>query len=157
MSKFWKLFSWVGIIIGFAGAGFGIYAATNPGGAIEIMKYVDMEKVTLYLGIGIPVFVVFVCLLAFIPLIFGSLKNSRNKKRLMQIGQRAQARILGIRDTGITMNLQPYVEIELELPGGNKTSIKTFISRVNLPRIGDTVEILYDPANPTEAIFAPKQ
>ncbi len=155
MRTFFKILSIGGILIGLAGAGFGIYAAMNPQGAVGVMQLVDMEAVAGYLGIGIPIFVIGIMILAFSPLIMGSIKNSQNKKRLMQIGTRAKATIVAVRDTGITMNNAPYAEIHLKLQDGTMTTIKTFVSRVSLPQIGASVEILYDPANPKDAIFAP--
>lgn len=40
MKKVW-LFALPGIIIGGAGIAFGIYASSNPQGALEVMKQID--------------------------------------------------------------------------------------------------------------------
>ena len=88
-------------------------------------------------------------LLAFVPFLTRGIKNSRTKKHLMDVGQKTTATILAIRDTGLTVNNHPYIEVSVQLKSGVETSFQLLVSRVAIPRVGDQIDVLYDPADPT--------
>ena len=77
----------------------------------------------------------------------------RNKKLLIK-GEPAQAKILKIWDTGVTLNDDPQVGMLLEVYAPNRpvyhAEAKRVVSILNIPRlqVGSTVEVRFDPQNP---------
>jgi hypothetical protein len=98
-------------------------------------------------SLGIPA-------LVFAPLILGLITNSARKKRLRLHGQLTRVEILCIRDTRVTVNLNPQVELSVRMPYGSIGKFKMFVSRVNFPRPGETIEVLYDPSDPSVVLTA---
>jgi len=86
--------------------------------------------------------------IGFAPLLFGMMVNSIKRKKLRLHGQRATVEILGIRDTRVTVNLNPQVELTVRMPDGSIGKFKMFVSRVNFPRPGEKINVLYDPSDP---------
>jgi hypothetical protein len=76
-------------------------------------------------------------------------------KELQKNGEVAQATILKIWDTGMTVNDDPVVGFLLEVQPENKESYqaetKLRISRLHIPMIqpGATIQVRYDPVQPT--------
>jgi hypothetical protein len=77
-------------------------------------------------------------------------------RRLKAYGVEADATILAISDTGITMNKNPYVKLRLRVePIGMavyETEVKATVSRVSIPRPGDGVRVKFDPDKPEDVI-----
>lgn len=96
-----------------------------------------MLPLVILASLGIP-------LLAFSPLILSLIKNSVRRKRLQRSGQQASVEILSIRDTRVTVNLNPQVELAVRMPDGSIGKFKMIVSRVNIPRPGDKIDVLYD-------------
>ncbi len=71
----------------------------------------------------------------------------------MQVGQKATAKILAMKNTGIIINNNPYIKMTVEVKSGIHATFNTTISYFNPLRVGDSVEVLYDPANPSEAML----
>jgi hypothetical protein len=73
------------------------------------------------------------------------------KKRILSEGAQAQAVVLSVEDTGMTINDNPRVKLTLQVqPEGEmpfEVTKKTTVSRVAIPRIGDTFLVRYDPAD----------
>jgi hypothetical protein len=76
-------------------------------------------------------------------------------KRLQEAGTPATARILRIWDTGITVNDDPVIGLEVEVTRGdgsvyNATIPKSLVSRVDIPQFhpGKTVGGRIDPQDP---------
>ncbi len=101
-----------------------------------------MLPVVILASLGIPAMV-------FAPLILGLITNSARKKRLRLQGIRATVEIVGIRDTRVTVNLNPQVELSVRMPDGSIGKFKMFVSRVNFPRPGEKITVLYDPSDPS--------
>ena len=139
--------------LGLAGAAVGIYAAINPTGIAAFFNGFDENQLGTALGIGIPAFFILIFGLAFGPFVKQAIKNSKKKKHLMMVGQKADAKILSIRDTGLTVNNAPYIEVVVELKGQQAT-FTTLVSRVGIPQPGNTIQVLYDPADPTQVMPA---
>jgi hypothetical protein len=77
-------------------------------------------------------------------------------KRLRETGEAATARILRVWDTGITVNEDPVIGLDVEVSraGGasyKATIPKSLISRIDIPQFqpGQTVSVRVDPQNPT--------
>jgi hypothetical protein len=69
--------------------------------------------------------------------------------RMVLAGERAQATIATVRDTGVTVNADPRVELLLRVePAGAppfEATRKVVVSRIDFPRAGDRLEVAYDP------------
>jgi hypothetical protein len=77
-------------------------------------------------------------------------------RRLKAHGVEADATILDIRDTGVTINKNPYVKLRLRVePIGMpayETEAKAMVSRIAIPRRGDGVRVKFDPNKPEDVI-----
>jgi hypothetical protein len=75
--------------------------------------------------------------------------DALEQSALIHTGKRAPALLLGVRDTGMTVNNDPRVEVHLrvEPPGEEpfEVSRKVLVSRLRVPRTGERVEVVYDP------------
>lgn len=124
---------------------------------LVFLQFQDLPDI----GIGwttlIIVFVVFILLVTVIPSllmvrrVFGSLKQTQT---LPATGGQAQAQILQLRDTGMTLNDNPQIEVLLEVRPMNRPAYQTqtrcYISRLRIPQVqpGATVNVKIDPQNP---------
>lgn len=83
--------------------------------------------------------------------------NALRASELWETGVRAPATIADIRDTGTTINNDPLAEIVLRVtPEGEEpfeVRRKVLVSRLELPRVGEPVEVAYDPADRSEVAF----
>lgn len=81
--------------------------------------------------------------------------------QLRATGLPTQARVLQIADTGTLLNFDPVVHLQLEVipPRGGAnyvTELRTVVSKIAIPRVGDVLPIVVDPAQPaTVALGAP--
>ncbi|MCC7197847.1 hypothetical protein IT413_06690 [Candidatus Peregrinibacteria bacterium] len=148
MEKLQKIAFILSIALGVGGAAFAIFASTSPS------TLMNNPAITALLPIVFIAFMVVIMLAAFSPLIKNAIDNAGKKKRLMQIGVKAVATIVGVQDTGITVNNNPFIKMEVEIKPGVHALISATVSRVGIPRPGDQVGILYDPAKPSDAILA---
>jgi hypothetical protein len=75
---------------------------------------------------------------------------------LTQNGLEASAEVLSVADTGATVNMNPVVTLKLKItPMAGvpfETMGNTMVSRIAVPRIGDTVKIKYHPADPSQFV-----
>ena len=71
-----------------------------------------------------------------------------------QNGLAASAEVLSVADTGATINMNPVVELKLQVMTAMGTSFetvaRTMVSRIAVPRKGDRINIKYNPADPTQ-------
>ncbi len=86
----------------------------------------------------------------------GFLTTPGNYRRIKAHGIEADATILAVSDTGMTLNKNPYVKLHLRVePMGMpayEADVKAMVSRVALPRPGDGVRVKFDPNKPEEVI-----
>ena len=86
----------------------------------------------------------------------GFLTTPGNYRRLMKTGVEADATILAISDTGVTINKNPYVKLRLRVePMGMaayETEVKAMVSRLSIPGPGDSVRVKFDPNKPEDVI-----
>jgi hypothetical protein len=77
-------------------------------------------------------------------------------RRLKAHGVEADATILAISDTGVTVNKNPYVKLRLRVEpigvAAYETEVKAMVSRVSIPRPGDGVRVKFDPNKPEDVI-----
>jgi len=71
-----------------------------------------------------------------------------------QNGIEASADVLGVQDTGATINNNPVVMLQLKVTTSVGTQFDTngqvMVSRIAVPRTGDKIKIKYNPADPTQ-------
>lgn len=85
------------------------------------------------------------------PLVWGIFNRRKSARAayLMQHGTKAPGIISGVADTGVTINMNPYVKLTITVqpPGGMpfEVSKSSVISRLAIPRIGQAVIVWYDP------------
>ena len=138
----------INMLIVFAGVAIGIYTTTDPVAVEKAITQIGTENLALWMAMGFILFALFIIILAFGPLIINSIRNTGKKKHLARCGVKTMARIIDIQDTGITVNKNPAIKITVEL-NGVLGSFQSIVSRVNIPRIGDIIEVIYDPADPS--------
>jgi hypothetical protein len=133
----------IGLIVGLIGGGFGLLAAVIAS--------------PVYGGLMAIVFVA----------IFGSvfmaiLRPLFRANAILKTGEPATALIKGVRDTGVTINNAPQVELALEVRSKFKppyeAKVKTLVSRINpnLFQPGMTVAIKVDPKDPQAVAIDPE-
>lgn len=81
------------------------------------------------------------------------------KQYQSQTGLDATAVVVAIQDTGKLINMNPVVTLTLKVQpaiGGAAfdTVGETIVSKIAIPRVGDTIKIKYNPTNPTQFTVA---
>ncbi len=74
-------------------------------------------------------------------------------------GLDATAEVLSIEDTGKMVNMNPVVKLKLKaqpMMGMPPFEIagETIVSKISIPRVGDTIKIKYNPVDPTQFTVA---
>jgi len=105
-----------------------------------------LYMVLLFAGIGVLLFFTAT----------GRLTTPSSYRRVMARGLDATATILDISDTGVTVNKNPYVKMKLLVQPIVATpyeaEVKALVSRIAIPRVGDSVQVKYDPDKPQDVI-----
>ena len=120
---------------------------------VATFAMINLESIPLV--VRIIGFVVVTLLAVLIPMAFGFSPN-RKQRWLLQNGTPARAAVLQVLDTGVTINDNPMVKLVLrvmpEVGGEFEATADALVSRVAVPRAGDVVAVIYNPANPQELI-----
>ena len=76
---------------------------------------------------------------------------------LSQMGIPAAAKVESIQDTGQLVNFDPVVIMQLEIiPEIGvpfQTTTRTIVSKIAIPRVGDTINAKYSPTDPTQIVI----
>lgn len=122
----------------------------------------------LFLGAGLAVLllwpslvvmaVIWIALgLVFLGIGFRTARKQKDDSKLLRTGMRADAIVTDVRDTGVTVNQSPRVELTLQvLPDGApafELKAKRVVSRVNVPRVDEAYAIRYDPEHPEHFVW----
>jgi len=79
------------------------------------------------------------------------------QSQLAQTGLPATAEVLGITDTGAMINYNPVVKLKLKVTPqygvAYSTEIETAVSKIAVPRVGDKINVKYNPANQNEMVI----
>lgn len=121
--------------------------------AINFILMFTAEGLGLYENI--PLFILLALGLNIAPFVILFITDRIKKKKLMaenelflKTGIRADAMVIGVEDTGITINNDPVVRLTIEINPGSAGSfqktIETTVSRILIPRKGDIIKVLYD-------------
>jgi len=127
------LFVWIGACLG----GGMLLMQSSPGIAVPLM------------GGGIVVGTVYA--------VFSFGKPTKADKDLMEHGIEAEATILSVQDTGITINDINYVvkltlRVKPPTTAAFESTAEVTVSRVAIPSPGETLRVKYDPAKPGHCI-----
>ena len=83
-----------------------------------------------------------------------ALDMQKSGQWIAQTGMDATAEVLSIQDTGSLINMNPVVILKLKVQpamgAGFETTAQTMVSKIAIPRVGDTIKIKYNPADPTQ-------
>ena len=86
----------------------------------------------------------------------GFLMQPGNYRRIKANGVEAEATILSLSDTGVTLNKNPVAKLRLRVqPMGlaaYEVEVKAMVSRLAIPRPGDGVRVKFDPNKPEDVI-----
>ena len=114
----------------------------------------------LVLPISVPLYIVLLIVgvgLFLLVLYTGWGMTSGKTKWLLHNGRDAEATIVRMKDTGLTVNNSPYVSFRLRVKPTDaapfEAGLRAFVSRIAIPDVGDTVHVKYDPANPKHIIM----
>ncbi len=79
------------------------------------------------------------------------------KAQLMATGMGGTAEVLSIADTGAMVNYNPVVHLKLKVTPQYgpefETEIQTAVSKIAVPRVGDKLNVKYNPANTSELVL----
>lgn len=79
------------------------------------------------------------------------------KAQLMATGLGGTAEVLTIADTGAMVNYNPVVKMKLKVQPQYgvefETEVETVVSKIAVPRVGDKLNIKYNPANNSDLII----
>jgi hypothetical protein len=90
----------------------------------------------------------------------GLFGGRKRKQRLEQAGVNAPAEVVSVRDTGVTVNQNPRVALTFQVSPTDgsapfEVSTKRTVSRVSIPRAGDSFMVRYDPEDPENFVIGP--
>ena len=86
--------------------------------------------------------------------------RSAQRSQLIQNGQLVSGKVVSISQTGTTVNQAPEMRVTVAIELGGQPRQVTFRQLVDLgsiPRAGESVYVMVDPANPGRATLAPPQ
>ena len=86
-----------------------------------------------------------------------ALDMQKSGQYLAMSGMEASAEVVSIEDTGALINMNPVVRLALKVTPamgmpGFETTGETMVSKIAIPRKGDTIKIKYNPADPKQFV-----
>jgi hypothetical protein len=107
----------------------------------------------------IPVAIFLIIGFVFFKVFGGVYKQAQNRKRLIREGNLTIAYVLGVAQTGVTVNQVPEMRLSLDIEnvGGQprRIEIKQLVDLGSIPRPGDRVYVLIDPRDPNNVVLSP--
>jgi hypothetical protein len=83
-------------------------------------------------------------------------KQYADYNNISQTGMGATAEVLSIEDTGAMVNFNPVVRMKLKVQpqfgAGFETTAEAAVSKIAVPRVGDKINIKYNPVNTSEIV-----
>jgi hypothetical protein len=81
-------------------------------------------------------------------------EEEQKHERLLKEGVSADGQIMKVEDTNVTINKNPkvrmYIHVEPKDGEAFDAVVEMVVSRINVPRIGDTVTVWYNPKDKTD-------
>lgn len=87
----------------------------------------------------------------------GAYRSGATVQQLLAMGvPTIPAAVVSIGDTGKLVNFDPVVDLVLQLTGvtADPITLQTIVSKLRIPRAGDQVLLIADPANPGGYLYA---
>ncbi|ADI04623.1 hypothetical protein SBI_01502 [Streptomyces bingchenggensis BCW-1] len=86
----------------------------------------------------------------------GAYKSGQDVRQLLAMGApTVPAVVVSIGDTGRLVNFDPVVDLVLQPSGTtDRTTVQTVVSKLRIPRTGDQVLLIADPARPGGYLYA---
>ncbi|WP_369240337.1 hypothetical protein AB5J56_39475 [Streptomyces sp. R21] len=87
----------------------------------------------------------------------GAYQSGATVQQLLAMGvPTVPAVVVSISDTGKMVNFDPVVDLVLQLTGGtaDPITLQTIVSKLRIPRVGDQVLLVADPANRGGYLYA---
>jgi len=83
-------------------------------------------------------------------------KQYSDYNNISQTGMGATAEVMSIEDTGTLVNFNPVVRMKLKVQpqfgAGFETTAEAAVSKIAVPRVGDKINIKYNPVNNSEIV-----
>lgn len=80
----------------------------------------------------------------------------KSQQNLQQNGLPATAEVVTIQDTGQLINFNPVVIMQLKVQpqfeAPFEATVQTMVSKIAVPKVGDTISIKYNPADRTQVV-----
>lgn len=120
----------------------------------------DSMNVIPLIIIGFTVFISVVVLALTLPRFARLMGGERQNAQIRQHGMEAQARIMGFKETGFSVNDNPALDIHMEVMIPNQAPFRVtrrmVVSMLRIWEIqpGTVVPVKYNPANPAEVVIA---
>jgi len=100
---------------------------------------------------ALKVFVFFVVPIALAYFIVQKIFMPPRHRGVAEHGKPGRARVIKLKDTRVTVNKNPKVliEVEVQTEAGDSfgATINTVVSRIAIPRVGDVLDVKFDPNN----------
>lgn len=147
---FGKILGRIVVIFGTLMTIFGIYGLFNPqGGSDAIMFAITLGGVVKDVSVLPMIFVgllVVSLLCVFVPM----MKGFKKMDHLFKVGENATVKILDVQDTKYTeIKKYTYAKITVEATNGQRANCLFYVPKTDIPKRGEEIDILYDPADPT--------
>ena len=85
----------------------------------------------------------------------GAMNSGINVQALVAAGAPiVPATVVSIGDTGQLVNFDPLVDLVVQLPDGNRVALRTLVSKLRVPRVGEPVQLIADPRQPGAYLYA---
>jgi hypothetical protein len=122
------------------------------GSGIAVMA-IGGSETTMVVGIGL---LVAGCLAPIVVLVRGGAREAAREQRFRATGIAGSARILTVKETGLTVNDAPQVDmtLEVQVQGGHPYQVqhRTMVPRLMIGRLTDgrPLKVLIDPVDPKQ-------
>jgi len=119
--------------------------------ALQNERLLPFSIVGMILLLGVP------------PFFFGRAFRGSGKREqeILLNGYPGKATIVGLEDTGWTINDNPMVKMTLsiqpEVGSVFEVQVKATVSRIAIPKVGDTFPIKYDPNDQSKVVIVPPE
>lgn len=126
----------------------------------NMQALMDSVNVLPFVIIGFTVFISIVVLVLTLPRFARLMGSERQNAQIRQHGLIAQARIMGFKETGFSVNDNPALDIHMEVMIPNQEPFRVtrrmVVSMLRIWEIqpGSLVPVKYNPANPNEVVIA---
>ncbi len=121
-----------------------------------IGRLMGTANTIMYVSFGLVALTILITLILLMRLF----RNGAQNRRLLQSGESAAAVILELRDTGVSVNDNPQVELVLDVLPANRSpfraTARTLISRLQTSQVQPGMQVLvkYDPNDLTNVALA---